>query len=208
MSQCRSSRYKYTPAIKSLIHGATNFVDTLRNYKVYQCSSTLKIISSRQAISAHGLTDRHLSLVDICPVVGTVHLYKYWPLVRSTPTVLQCDVRQCDFTTRCHVPTTRYTGQADKVHSCLKGQVFQRCQLEEPGVRRLHDGYSSGYFGNTKSLAYLSNRPVMGTRLLREPFMTNKTAVIRHDCCNYSRAPEGVRHQNRPSVSNLLVLEA
>ena len=187
------------------------------SYKFCRHSTKLQSLSVQFHTKNHFLStshfrawpnNRHLSLVDICPVVGTVHLYKYWPLVRSTPTVLQCDVRQCDFTTRCHVPTTRYTGQADKVHSCLKGQVFQRCQLEEPGVRRLHDGYSSGYFGNTKSLAYLSNRPVMGTRLLREPFMTNKTAVIRHDCCNYSRAPEGVRHQNRPSVSNLLVLEA
>jgi len=129
--------------------------------------------------------------VDTCHVVGTVHLYKYWSLVSSTPTVLQCDVRQCDLTTsRLATFPPLDTWQADKVDSSLKSRV-PRCQLQEPGVRRLHDGYWSGYLGNAKWLAYLSNRPVMGTRLRREPFVTNRTATVIHDYCIYHEPQKG-----------------
>jgi len=38
-----------------------------------------------------GIDDKHLSVVDICHVVGTVIEYKYWPLVHFPPTVGKCE---------------------------------------------------------------------------------------------------------------------
>jgi hypothetical protein len=42
--------------------------------------------------STSGICDKHLSLDGTCHVVGTVHLYRYWPLVRFPPTVCMCDI--------------------------------------------------------------------------------------------------------------------
>jgi hypothetical protein len=36
----------------------------------------------------------HLSAVDTCHVIGTLHWYKYWPLVRFLPAVSKCDISQ------------------------------------------------------------------------------------------------------------------
>jgi len=38
-----------------------------------------------------GVFATHLSHVDICHIVGVVHLCKYWTLVCFLPTVSKCD---------------------------------------------------------------------------------------------------------------------
>lgn len=35
------------------------------------------------SVPTNGIFDKHLSLVDICHIVVTVHLYKYWPRISS-----------------------------------------------------------------------------------------------------------------------------
>ena len=58
-----------------------------------------------------GVSDKHLSLVDTCHVVETVHLHKYWPPVRFPPTVHKCDTiqknrylyKQISFVTSCRL---------------------------------------------------------------------------------------------------------
>jgi hypothetical protein len=48
----------------------------------------------RIRVSKSALLDEHLSPVDTCQVVGTMHVYKYWPLVRFAATVGKCDASQ------------------------------------------------------------------------------------------------------------------
>jgi hypothetical protein len=66
--------------------------------------------------------DKHLSLVDTYHAFGTLHSYKYWRLVRYTPTVGKSDKRQRNNPrlfiyqgqTSCFVPLLVYTSHADK----------------------------------------------------------------------------------------------
>jgi len=41
-----------------------------------------------------GIFDKHLPVVNTCHIVGTVRLYKYWPLFRFPLIVGKCDTRQ------------------------------------------------------------------------------------------------------------------
>lgn len=46
-----------------------------------------------------GIADKHLLVVNVCHVVGTLIVYKYWPLVHFPPTVGKC--AQVKVTTNC-----------------------------------------------------------------------------------------------------------
>lgn len=48
------------------------------------------VIYFRSHVPMPGIADKHLSVVDICQVVGTVIVYKYLPLVHFPPTVGKC----------------------------------------------------------------------------------------------------------------------
>jgi hypothetical protein len=41
-----------------------------------------------------GTFHKHLSLIDTCHYVGTVQLYKYWPLVRVLQAASKYDTRR------------------------------------------------------------------------------------------------------------------
>ena len=48
------------------------------------------VIYSRSRVPMPGIADKHLSVVDISHVVGTVIVYKHWPFVHFPPTVGKC----------------------------------------------------------------------------------------------------------------------
>jgi hypothetical protein len=56
----------------------------------YRCNKLLLL----SRFSTTGVCDKHLPLVGICHFVGTVQLYKYWPLVRVPPTACIWDTYQ------------------------------------------------------------------------------------------------------------------
>jgi hypothetical protein len=66
------------------------------------------------SVLSTGTFNRHLSRVDFRHVVATMHVFKYWPFVRFSPTVRKCDVSRrtrqylfiCQVKTCC-IPTTR-----------------------------------------------------------------------------------------------------
>lgn len=63
-----------------------------RRFK-YRCNKLLHL----GHVSTAGICDKHLWRVDTCHVVGTVHLYKYWSLVRFPRTVCKCDTNQSNY---------------------------------------------------------------------------------------------------------------
>jgi hypothetical protein len=82
-------------------------------------------------LSLVSMTDIHLSLVDTCHVVGTMHLYEYWPPVYFSVTDCKCDkslnqVETCCVPMSCLYLTSSWvTCDWTVSFSMLSGQVFR-----------------------------------------------------------------------------------
>lgn len=88
-----------------------------------------------------------LSLVDTCRLVGTVHLHKYWLLVRFPSTKAKRN-------SSCLLTKPRLSVASTNV--C---QMLQSCEQ--------YDTYSLGLLCNAQLLARFTNTPLVGTRIKR-----------------------------------------
>lgn len=107
----------------------------------YRCNKLLLL----SRFSTTGICDKHLSLVGTYHVVGMVHLYKYWPLVRFPPTVCMCDTYQVITSMDGTLLLLRSHNSFKRLDVCCVGhKVGRTCQINWSWKQ--YDSYSLGAF--------------------------------------------------------------